>query len=163
VVEGQGAEQGLSAAAEARALVARSSLGALATLSEDGSPWASLVAYGPLPDGSPVLVVSTLAEHGRNLERDPRASLVVGERTEGDPLDSGRVTLAGRCEAVTGAERDAALEAHCSAVPSARQYAAFADFAVRVLRVERVRWVGGFGRMQTVAAGDYRAASPPGG
>ena len=37
-----------------------------------------------------MLCLSTLAEHGRNVARDARASLVVGEPdVTGDPLDSG--------------------------------------------------------------------------
>jgi hypothetical protein len=54
-----------SAAEEARTLVAANRVGSLATLSADGAPWASIVTYGALGDGSPVLCVSTLAEHGR--------------------------------------------------------------------------------------------------
>ena len=105
MVEGEGPRIARTAAEEARTLVQHAALGGLATLSDDGSPWASLVTYGPLGDGSPVLLVSTYAEHGRNLVRDQRASLVVGEDTAGDPLDAGRVTLAGRCDAVRGDER----------------------------------------------------------
>ena len=148
-----------SAAEEARTLVASCNRGSLATLSH-GDPWASLVTYGVLEDGSPVLLVSTLAEHGRNLRRDPRASLVVCEDTTRDPLDNGRVTLAGRAQAMEGEAREAALAAHCAAVPGAEIYAGFGDFTVWVLRVERVRWVGGFGRMDSADADAYRAAEP---
>ncbi len=96
-------------AEEARTLVAQNRMAALATLSEDGSPWGSLVLYAALEDGTPVLCLSTLAEHGRNITRDPRASLVVGEAdVTGDPLDSGRVTLAGRLETPDGEELAAA-------------------------------------------------------
>ncbi len=86
-----------SAAEEARTLLAGTGQGALASLSEDGAPWSSYVAYGVLEDGSPVLCLSQLAEHGRNLLADPRASLLVVSPAEGpDPLAAGRVTLAGR-------------------------------------------------------------------
>ena len=60
-----------TAGEEARTLVAQTNVATLATLSDDGMPWASLVSYAALDDGSPVLFVSTLAEHGRNLDRDP--------------------------------------------------------------------------------------------
>ena len=148
-------------AEEARALVAAHASGLLATLTADGDPWGSLVAYGTLPDGAPVLHVSTLAEHGRNLARDGRASLVVAEDAAGgDPLDAGRVTLAGRAERPAGAAAEAARSAFLAAVPGAERYADFADFTLYVLRVERVRWVGGFGRMDSVGADAYRAAEP---
>src|SRR4051794_14988955 len=90
-------------AEEARALVARGRMAALATLSEAGAPWVSLVLYAALADGTPVLCLSTLAEHGRNAARDPRASLIVAESDiAGDELDTGRVTLAGRLEVLGG-------------------------------------------------------------
>jgi putative heme iron utilization protein len=150
-----------TAAEEARTLVAGARLGTLATLSEDGHPWASLVAYGALPDGSPVLCVSALAEHGRNLLRDPRASLVVAEPDRGgDPLASGRVTLAGRVERPTGAAERRARAAHVAAIPQAEAYVGFGDFSLWVLGVERVRWVGGYGRMESVDAAAYARAEP---
>ena len=148
-------------AEEARTLVAAHASGLLATLTADGDPWGSLVAYGTLPDGAPVLHVSTLAEHGRNLARDGRASLVVAEDAAGgDPLDAGRVTLAGRAERPAGAAAEAARSAFQAAVPGAERYADFADFTLYVLRVERVRWVGGFARMDSIGADAYRAAEP---
>src|SRR6478672_1669314 len=57
-------------AEEARTIVESTRVASLATLSEDGSPWSSVVGYGVMPDGGIALVVSTLAEHGRNLARD---------------------------------------------------------------------------------------------
>jgi len=148
-------------AEEARTLVATNSLGTLSTLTAGGDPWGSLVAYGQLADGSPVLLVSTLAEHGRNLPLDGRASLVVAEGVQGgDPLDTGRVTLAGRAERPEGEEADAARAAFLAAVETAHHYVDFGDFALYVLRVDRVRWVGGYGRMDSCAADEYRAAEP---
>lgn len=86
-----------SAAEEARTLVASSSSGTLGTLSEDGTPWASLVTYGVMSNGSPVLCLSTLAEHARNLERNRQASLMIADPNHtGEVLAGGRVTLAGR-------------------------------------------------------------------
>ena len=148
-------------AEEARTLVAYGTTATLATLSEDGHPWGSLVTYAALDDGAPVLLLSTLAEHGRNLMRDQRASLVVAEAgEEGDPLDRGRVTLAGRAERPEGEQARAALDAFVAATPAASAYADFGDFSLWILRIERVRWVGGYGRMGSVGAAAYQAAEP---
>jgi putative heme iron utilization protein len=150
-----------TAAEEARTIVASTNQATLATLSADGHPWGSFVTFGTLPNGSPVLCLSTLAEHGRNLPADPRASLVVaappGDR---DPLDSGRVTLAGRAHVPEGAAADDARDAHLASVPGARAYMDFGDFTLWVLDVDRVRWVGGFGRMDSTDAASYAAAAP---
>src|SRR4051794_29486675 len=126
-----------SAAEEARTLVAAHRVAALATLTADGAPWASMVTYGALPDGAPVLWVSTLAEHGRNLQADARASLVAAEDAgDGDPLDAGRVTLAGRAFVPQGDEAGAARAAHVAAIPHAARLAGFGDFSLWVLAVE---------------------------
>ena len=97
-----------SAAEEARTIAASTNTGTLATLTIDGDPWASFVTYGLL-GGAPVLCVSNLAEHGRNLTTDPRASIaIVAPQREADPLASGRITLAGVVDEPTGDERVAA-------------------------------------------------------
>ncbi len=149
-----------SAAEEARTIAASTNVGTLASLTKAGDPWASFVTYGLL-DGAPVLCVSHLAEHGRNLAADPRASLaVVAPGAEADPLASPRITLAGVVEKPVGDELAAAREAHVAAVEAARFYIDYSDFTVWVLRVQRVRWVGGYGRMDSASAADYAAAIP---
>lgn len=147
---------------EARTLVHATTSGTLASLSDDGTPWASLVTYGLLEDGSPVLCLSTLAEHGRNLEKRDQASLMVSDPVHrGEVLAGGRVTLAGRAVRPEDHEfGDGAREAHLAAVPSAEMYLDFNDFSLWVLEVERVRWVGGYGRMDSASAADYAAATP---
>jgi putative heme iron utilization protein len=148
-----------SPAEEARTLVSAVTVGYLATVGEDGDPWCSLVVFGPTPEGNPVLLVSTLAEHGRNLLGDPRASIAINDPSApGDPLDRPRITLAGRAVQPQGDAAEAALDAHVAAVPGARLYAGWKDFSLWVLEVERVRWVGGFAEMDSVSREEYVAA-----
>ncbi len=149
-----------SAAEEARALVQVGTMASLSTLSDDGHPWGSVVTYGEMPDGAPVILVSTLAEHGRNLVRDARASIVVQQVEQfGDPLDNGRVTLAGTMRApLDDAERAIAQAAVEAVSPAAAMYGGFGDFSLWILDIDRVRWVGGFGRMDSVTADDYASA-----
>ncbi len=147
-----------SAAEEARTIAASTNVATLASLTAAGDPWASLVTYGLL-GGAPVLCVSHLAEHGRNLASDPRASLsMVADNGGDDPLASSRITLAGVVEPPRDDELDAARAAHLSAVPAARFYIDYSDFTLWVLRVHRVRWVGGYGRMDSAGAEDYAVA-----
>ena len=149
-----------SAAEEARTIAASTNIGTLATLTADGDPWASFVTYGQL-GGAPVLSVSNLAEHGRNLAGDRRASIaIVAPGTQADPLASGRITLAGHVEQPVGDERIAAREAHLSAVAAAKYYIDYSDFSLWVLRVARVRWVGGYGRMDSTTGQAYAEALP---
>lgn len=149
-----------SAAEEARTIAAATNVGTLASLTKTGDPWASYVTYGLL-GGAPVLCVSHLAEHGRNLAADPRASLaVVAPGAEADPLASPRITLAGVVEKPAGDELAAARDAHVAAVEAAKYYIDYSDFSVWVLRVRRVRWVGGYGRMDSASAEQYAGAAP---
>ena len=149
-------------AEEARTIIAGTATGSLATLSEDGTPWASLVTFGTLDDGSPVLCLSHLAEHARNLENNRQASLMVTDPTHaGDALAGGRVTLAGRVvRSDESPDEKSARDAHLDAVPSASMYADFNDFTFWILEVGRVRWVGGYGRMDSTSGADYAAAEP---
>jgi putative heme iron utilization protein len=149
-----------SAAEESRTIAASTNTGTLASLTAEGDPWASLVTYGLL-DGAPVLCVSNMAEHGRNLTADQRASIaIVGPATDPDPLAGGRVTLAGVVERPTAEEAVAARDAHLAGVPAAKYYVDYSDFALWVLRVHRVRWVGGYGRMDSATGEAYSAAAP---
>ena len=149
-----------SAAEESRTIAASTNACTLATLTATGDPWASMVTYGLL-DGAPVLCVTNMAEHGRNLLGDQRASIViVAPSIDPDPLASGRVTLSGVVERPSGAELSAARDAYLAAVPSAKYYVDYTDFTMWVLRVQRVRWVGGYGRMDSATSEAYAAAEP---
>ena len=148
-----------TAAEQARTLVEAGSVATLATVGPDGAPWASYLAYACLGDGAIVLCVSTMAEHGRNLVDDQRASLVVLDQTDAaDPLETARVTLAGRAERPRDeAENDAARAAFLAAHPGT-DFMDFHGFSIWIVRVERVRWVGGFARMDSADGADYAAA-----
>src|SRR6266853_524969 len=83
----------------ARSLLRRSRQGALATLVPgSGDPYCSLVNVASACDGSPILLISRLALHTRNILGDSRVSLMLDERAEGDPLEGSRIMLAGRAE-----------------------------------------------------------------
>lgn len=150
----------LSAADQARTILAGDNVCTLASLTVEGDPWASVVQYALLEDGSPVMSLSKLALHGRNLAADPRASIALaGPVPEGhDPGDSGRVTLAGHVVEPEGDELEAAKRAYFDAIPWSETYTDFGDFTLYVLRVEKVRWVGGFGRMNSSTPEQYHAA-----
>src|SRR3954462_11759651 len=90
------------AARLARSLLRRSRQGALATLmAGSGDPYCSLVNVASHPDGSPILLISRLALHTKNILSDNRVSLMLDERAAGDPLEGARIMLAGRAEQVS--------------------------------------------------------------
>src|SRR5665811_2592609 len=86
-----------------RSLLRRSRQGALATLmAGSGDPYCSLVNVASHADGSPILLISRLALHTRNILGDSRVSLMLDERAEGDQLQGSRIMLAGRAEVADG-------------------------------------------------------------
>jgi putative heme iron utilization protein len=147
-------------AERARTLAARISTGTLSTLAiePEGYPYGSFVTVA-FDGGDPIFLISGLAEHTRNLERDPRASLMVAESGAADPLANGRVTLVGPC---TRVEEDlaAARAAFFATHPDSSYYADFRDVAFWKLRVGHVRYIGGYGRMSWIGEADWRAAEP---
>lgn len=153
-----------SHAERARTLVSGTNRGVLSTVALDppGYPFGSVATYALDDGGRPVVFVSALAEHTRNAAADPRASLLVAETVpEGsDPLAAGRVTLVGDLLPVEGQERDAVRDVYLAANPSSGYYIDFGDFGFWRLEVGAVRYVGGYGRMSWVEAGDYASARP---
>jgi hypothetical protein len=150
-----------SDAERGRTLLAAARTGALATVALDpaGFPFGSLVAYAVDDLGRPLLCLSDLAEHSRNLAADPRASLMAAATGAGDPLALARVTVVGPVVELHDDAREAALRTYLDRHPDAF-YATFADFRLYRLDVASVRYVGGFGRMSWVSADDHAAAEP---
>lgn len=132
-----------------RAIIRRALKASLATIHrETGYPYASLVTIATLMDGTPLTLISSLAEHTRNIEADPRASLLFDETGGlGDPLEGARVSVAGKMAKI---EDEQARRRFLGRHPSAQMYAGFADFAFYAMRMEGAHFVGGFGRIADI-------------
>src|SRR5687768_747493 len=129
-------------AALARGLMREIRTAALATLEESGGPFVSYVAIAPAADGAPILLLSRLAVHSRNLRRDQRGSLLVvrepPERTE----TMLRLTLTGRVVQDENPDlRGRFLACH----PDAARYSSFTDFSVYRFSIAAGHLVAGFG------------------
>ncbi|MBV9348376.1 MAG: HugZ family protein [Pseudolabrys sp.] len=146
------ADNAFEPAAAAKKLLREARSGALATLlSASGDPYCSLVNVATDAAGAPLLLLSTLAVHTKNLLADARASLMLDERKAGDPLEGARIMLMGRV--VVGA-RDHARMRYLSFHPEAADFAQFKDFAFYRFEIARVHLVAGFGRIVDLAATD---------
>ena len=136
---------------QARTLLRTVRSGALATLAPEGHPFASLVTVASLPDGSPVLPLSTLAAHTQHLLADPRCSLLLDGGGRGDPLAHPRLTVTARAAVATPEQRSAWRTRFLRRHPKAELYVDFGDFDFWTLRIESARLIGGFGRIHTLA------------
>lgn len=143
------------AAALGRRLMRGCERAALAT-SYHGAPYVSLVLVAADLNASPLLLLSDLARHSRNIVFDPRVSLLL-DGTEGhaDQLDGPRLTLLGRAQT----EIEPRLRSRFTARhPSSAAYAGFADFRIYRIAVERGHLVAGFGRIEWIDGADLRFA-----
>jgi putative heme iron utilization protein len=132
----------------ARSLLRRCRQGALATLMPgSGDPYCSLVNVASHPDGSPILLISRLALHTRNLLGDARISLMLDERAEGDPLEGSRIMLAGRAEQADGDDVAILRRRYLNAHPSSEVFVNFKDFSFFRIRPTGAHLVAGFGRI----------------
>src|SRR5712672_1333727 len=145
-----------NAAALARSLLRRSRQGALATLMPgSGDPYCSLVNVASHCDGSPILLISRLALHTRNILADSRVSLMLDERAEGDPLEGARIMLAGRAEQAGGADEGVLRRRYLNAHPSAEAFVNFKDFSFFKIRPAAAHLVAGFGRIVDLKPGQF--------
>lgn len=138
-------------AAIGRRLMRTESRGALAT-SLRGAPYVSLALVVADQDASPLLLLSDLAQHSRNIAFDPRVSLLLdGTAGYPDPLTGPRLTVIGQAEPVDDPRRLARFVAHH---PTSSVYSGFADFRLYRVTVERGHLVAGFGRIHWIEGRD---------
>jgi putative heme iron utilization protein len=136
----------------ARSLLRRSRQGALATLmAGTGDPYCSLVNVASHADGSPILLISQLALHTKNILGDARVSLMLDERTTGDPLEGARIMLAGLAEQAGADDAPALRRRYLNAHPSAEAFVEFKDFSFFRIRPTGAHLVAGFGRIVDLA------------
>jgi putative heme iron utilization protein len=135
--------------------------GVLATQSRSlpGYPFGSITPYVLGVAGAPVIYISTLAEHTKNIAADPRVSLTVFDPADAaDPQAGPRLTFLAEAHALTG---DAATaERYYRYFPAARAYAGTHDFGFYALRAVRLRFIGGFGKIGWIEPADVDLANP---
>jgi hypothetical protein len=141
-----------NAALAAKKLLREARSGALASLiPPGGDPYCSLVNVATAIDGAPLMLLSKLAIHTKNILADARVSLMLDERKPGDPLEGARVMLMGSC---SENKDSSARAAYLRRQPEAEMFAGFADFAVYRIEIGKAHLVAGFGRIVDLAARD---------
>jgi len=136
----------------AKKLMREGRSGALATLmAGSGDPYCSLVNVATAASGAPLLLISRLALHTKNILADPRVSLMIDERKEGDPLQGARVMLMGSAVATTDPN---ARRRYLDRQPEAEAFAGFGDFAFYEVTLSGAHLVAGFGRIVDLKPAD---------
>lgn len=149
---------------QATALAARQLLrahryGALSTLSKkfDGHPFGSITPYLVDQDGTLLILISALAEHTKNIQQDPRVSLITHNQEDPHIQTQGRITLVG--SATLEPQRELAGKRYLRYFPEAQTYYDMADFQFYRIVPQALRYIGGFGDIHWVKADRYQV--PP--
>jgi putative heme iron utilization protein len=133
-----------------RHLLRQEKYGVLSTLSvkHAGWPFGSATPYALTASDEPLIFISSLAEHTRNMLHDPRVSLFIQDTsTNANPQASARATLLGVVEPVAETEREDAAQRYLQRFPEAAQNFQLGDFRLLKIAVQHVRYIGGFGEM----------------
>lgn len=142
---------------EVRGLLDREQNGMLCTLSAqlDGWPFGSISPFALTPAGDPLILISEIAEHTRNLRRDARASLLVQEsRAADDPQAGARATLIGYAMPVPETLTEFFSPLYLQRFPNSASYFEAHDFSLFQIKMVRIRYIGGFGNIHWLDVAD---------
>ena len=140
----------------ARKLVRSMHSGVLSTisLSNKGFPFGSVTPYLMTEAGDIVIYASDIAQHSRNMKTDSHVSLCINDGSQDDSQASARVTVLAHAKPD---DVDEATQAqYFELFPKAKGYVQAHDFRFYLLRVERVRYIGGFGEIYWFSQSDWR-------
>ena len=146
-----------------RTLLSLVSVGTLSSMSrkQPGFPFGSLMPFALDLAGRPIFLISNMAMHTQNLKADPRCSLFVGQASaDGDPLGAARGTLIGVAEPVPEHDVASVREQYLARHENSRYWVDFTDFSFFRLQPIDLYYVGGFGVMGWVEAGEYEHSAP---
>jgi putative heme iron utilization protein len=154
----------LNKARAARELLLQRSFGVLSTISLDvpGYPFGSVAPYCLDESGQPILYISHIAQHTRNILADPRVSLtVVDEEANSDDVQArGRVTCIANAKPVEDPGNSGVSARYFRYFPSSRQYDQTHDFVFFRLELVRIRFIGGFGQIFWLDPAEFIAKNP---
>jgi len=151
----------MNLSSEARKFLRSTHSGLLSTISSkfEGYPFGSVAPFVLGHDCQPVILISSIAEHTKNIVSNPKVSLLVFAGAE-DLQANARLTLLG--EAVKIEKNDADLKArYLRYLPQAASYFDMHDFAFYRININQVRYIGGFGKMSWIASSELLNPAQP--
>ena len=144
-----------SLAEEAKYLLMTVGKASLATLHPNQCrPYTSLVLFCPDHQNRPVMMLSDLADHVKNLNADGAASMMI-DGTSGETLSGPRVSVEGDITKITDqTDIETLTQAFIARHPEADIYASFTDFNLYRMTPRRLHLIAGFGRIHWLEATD---------
>lgn len=144
----------------AKTLLNSKDFGVLSTISVklEGFPFGSVVPYCLDDAGLPVIYISTIAQHTKNITENKRCSLTILQDND-DIQAHGRISIIGNME-LLGDNQDAAMERYFRHFPNAKPYGATHNFSFYKLAPITVRFIGGFGAIHWIEPTDFASVNP---
>jgi heme iron utilization protein len=141
----------MSLAVEAKQFLRSTQHGILSTISNKfvGYPFGSVTLFILGQDGQPIVLISTIAEHTKNIIANPKVSLLVFAK--GDDLQANaRLTLIGEAENIGKDDADL-MARYCRYFQESTGYLAMHDFQFYRINITQARYIAGFGKMSWMA------------
>jgi len=144
----------------ARELFNSKDFGILSTLSLKlgGFPFGSVVPYCLDGEGMAVVLISTIAEHTKNITHDDRCSITIIQEDD-DVQSKGRLCIIGNMERLTSDETDV-KQRYCRHFPKSKTYHQAHDFFFYRLRPISYRYIGGFGKIHWFDPSEFLITNP---
>lgn len=142
----------MNLASEAKQFLRSTRSGVLSTFSAkfEGYPFGSVAPFVLDHALQPIVLISTIAEHTKNILSNPKISLLVFAGNE-DLQASSRLTLMGdaiKIESDESSQKYMDLRArYCRYFPESIGYFAMHDFNFYRLHISQARYIAGFGKM----------------
>ena len=139
---------------DAKTLVRQQHSGVLSTHSQsvEGYPFGSVVPYFMSTQGNLIIYISQIAQHTRNIKGNPKVSMTIFDSMQDDSQASGRVTLLGDAELI---DNENVTAQYLSLFPQAKSYQQTHDFMFYQIKAERIRYIGGFGKIFWINKADW--------
>lgn len=149
------------AALTARRLLNHQRVGVLSTHSIDveGYPFGSIAPYTLNYDGEPIILISDIAQHTRNIKQNNKVSLTVYESQADDPQSGSRLTWIGDAVSVDASDKGS-RDRYLRSFPSAESYFETHDFSFYRIGLRRARFIGGFGEIYWIEPDNMLLKNP---
>jgi putative heme iron utilization protein len=145
----------------ARRLLNHQSVGVLSTHSIDveGYPFGSIAPYALSYDGEPTILISDIAQHTRNIKVNNKVSLTVFDPLADDPQAGSRLTWIGDAESVDSSDAET-RDRYLRYFPASESYFETHDFSFYRIRLQRARFIGGFGQIYWIEPDSMLVGNP---
>ncbi len=155
--------EGMSLADEARQVLLQEYFGVLSTVSVEveGYPFGSVVPYCLDRAGRPVILISRIAQHTKNIWANSKVSLIILQKGSDDVQAEGRLTVVGDAEQIKIEEEIEDISTrYYRSFPQARDYHKTHDFDFYRINPVKLRFIGGFGKIRWIEPEKFLLANP---